>query len=67
MKRFFIAASTAFTVALFSWLIWWGLAGLPTTKIVILSIPIIWSAFTFDVFVTTIISVVAEEISGGKK
>ncbi len=67
MKRFFIAASTAFTVALFSWLIWWGLVGLSTIKIVILSVPIIWSAFTFDVFITTLISVIAEEISGSKK
>ena len=67
MKRLFIAASTAFTVALFSWLIWWGLVGLSATKIVILSIPIIWSAFTFDVFMITLISVVSEEISGGKK
>lgn len=67
MKRFFIAASTAFTVASFSWFIWWGLAGLPTTKIVALSIPIIWCAFTFDVFITTFISVLAKEIGRGKK
>jgi hypothetical protein len=67
MKGFFIAASMAITIALFSWLIWWGLVGLSTIKIVILSVPIIWSAFTLDVFITTLISIIAEEISGGKK
>ncbi len=67
MKGFFIAASTAITIASFSWLIWWGLFGLSTTKIVILSVPIIWSAYTFDIFMTAFISIIAEEINGGKK
>jgi hypothetical protein len=67
MKRFFIALSTTFTIGLFSWLIWWGLEGLSTEKIIILSIPIVWSAFTFDVFVTAFISLIAEEINGDKK
>lgn len=66
-KNFFILFATLIHCALFILFSFWALQDLPLTKAIALAIPILISAIVVDSFVTTFISIVWDEITGGGK
>lgn len=66
-KNIITFAVSVIICAITAWLIFWGMEGLPPTKIIALSIPIGFAAIMTDFFINAFISFFIDEIMGDKK